>query len=185
MARILSAQKVPVKGRATRMLGESGGLGVGWDVQRDRWRAGAWRTAADRHSRGRAPPCRRCRTPWQCLPGNALIELERRCGLRPSVPVRQRFAQLIPGGRSAGRGDPWWLVGLAEVPQDALDWLSRGDEGDQAQRRTVGTAAGRWRTAVRAGSPSGNGRCARPVRTRRDSSRALARRSRSRRARRR
>jgi hypothetical protein len=70
---------------------------------------------------------------WQCSPRDALIELERWCGLRHGAPVRQRCERIVPGGRSAGRGDPWGLGGLAEVRQDALNWFSRGDEGDQAQ----------------------------------------------------
>ena len=37
---------------------------------------------------------------WQCLPGNALIELNLRCGLRQRVPVLERFKQVIPGGRT-------------------------------------------------------------------------------------
>jgi hypothetical protein len=57
--------------------------------------------------------------PVAVLPGDALIELELRCGLRQRVPLRHR--QIIPGGRSAGRGDPWGRGWLAELRQNTLN----------------------------------------------------------------
>ena len=53
------------------------------------------------------------------LPGDELIELELRCGLRQRVPVRERFEQIVPGGRSAGRSDSLWRERLPQVRQDA------------------------------------------------------------------
>lgn len=55
------------------------------------------------------------------------------------------FEEIIPGERSAVRGDPRGLCRFAEVGEHGLNRLRRSGEGDQAQHgcRTVGRATGR------------------------------------------
>ena len=145
MAPILAALRTPGK----RVWAESGGLGAGWDAQRDR---GGWRVAI-----GRGAPWigatgvirRRASGVGGCLPGNALIELELRCGLRQRVPVRQRFEQVIPGGRSAGRamrggaaGSAMWLrircTGAASLTEATMR-MSAPQVGQTSGRDGSGT----------------------------------------------